>query len=97
MIGSGLEASPSAHLMIANNWASQFTHENLGPLIINNQWENDQQTITQDIARNVPIFKDGKLYPNEGPGYGIELNQDFIDTHITAGKQTVTIGDLARV
>ncbi|AXY51337.1 MULTISPECIES: mandelate racemase/muconate lactonizing enzyme family protein [Rhodococcus] len=97
MIGSGLEASPSAHLMIANNWASQFTHENLGPLIINNQWENAEQTITQDIALNVPVFSDGKLYPNEGPGFGIELNEEFIATHITEGKQTVTVGELVGV
>lgn len=97
MIGSGLEASPSAHLMIANNWASQFTHENLGPLIINNQWENEEQVITGDIALNVPIFKDGKLYPNEGPGYGIELNEEFIATHISEGMETVTVGELARM
>ncbi|MBH0121212.1 mandelate racemase [Rhodococcus sp. HM1] len=94
MIGSGLEASPSAHLMIANNWASQFTHENLGPLIINNQWENEQQVIENDIAANVPIFKDGKLFPNEGPGYGIELNERFIADHITPGMEIVTVGQL---
>ncbi|MFT7593418.1 MAG: L-alanine-DL-glutamate epimerase-like enolase superfamily enzyme [Paracoccaceae bacterium] len=28
MIGSGLECSPSAHLMVANRWAAQFVHEN---------------------------------------------------------------------
>lgn len=91
MIGSGLEASPSAHLMVANQWASQFTHENLGPLIINSQWENEKQEITQDIAKNVPIFKDGKLYPNEGPGYGIELNEQFIADNITPGKAVKTV------
>jgi L-Ala-D/L-Glu epimerase len=91
MIGSGLEASPSAHLMIANQWASQFTHENIGPLIINSQMENDREKITEDIALNVPIFKDGKLYPNEGPGYGIELNEEFIARNISPGKQIMTV------
>ncbi|WP_127127335.1 mandelate racemase/muconate lactonizing enzyme family protein [Georgenia sp. SYP-B2076] len=91
MIGSGLEASPSAHLMIANQWASQFTHENLGPMIINSQFENEQQPITQDIAANVPLFKDGKLYPNEGPGYGIELNEQFIADNRTPGKSVKTV------
>ncbi|WP_448624390.1 mandelate racemase/muconate lactonizing enzyme family protein [Geodermatophilus sp. URMC 64] len=87
MIGSGLEASPSAHLMIANQWASQFTHENLGPLIIHGRWENEAEPITQDIALNVPVFRDGKLYPNEGPGFGITLNEEFVAGHLTAGKQ----------
>ncbi|GGG65949.1 dipeptide epimerase [Kocuria dechangensis] len=96
MIGSGLEASPSAHLMIANQWASQFTHENIGPLIINNQMENDQEVIRQDIALQVPIFKDGKLYPNEGPGYGIELNEEFIAANITPGKTIKTVGDSSK-
>ncbi|MEP9384482.1 mandelate racemase/muconate lactonizing enzyme family protein [Nocardioides cheoyonin] len=91
MIGSGLEASPSAHLMMSNQWASQFTHENLGPLIINNQLENAEQVITEDIADNVPVFRDGVLYPNEGPGYGIELNEAFIEKNLTAGKQVTTL------
>lgn len=91
MIGSGLEASPSAHLMIADNWASQFVHENLGPLIIHGQWENKTQPIENDIAKNSPIFSDGKLYPNEGPGFGIELNEEFIAANITPGKQPRTV------
>ena len=93
MIGSGLEASPSAHLMVANQWASQFTHENIGPLIINDQLENDRQRITEDIALNGPIFRDGVLYPNEGPGFGIELNEDFIQRNQTPGKQVRHVGD----
>lgn len=95
MIGSGLEASPSAHLMMSNQWASEFTHENLGPLIINNQKENAEQKITQDIAQQVPIFKDGILYANEGPGYGIDLNEEFIAANITPGRQPVHITDPA--
>ncbi|MGP4086240.1 mandelate racemase/muconate lactonizing enzyme family protein [Streptomyces sp. KR55] len=91
MIGSGLEASPSAHLMIANQWASQFTHENLGPLIIHGQWENEKERIENDIALNVPVFKDGKLYPNEGPGFGIELNEAFVAAHHTAGRTARTV------
>lgn len=92
MIGSGLEASPSAHLTIANSWASQFTHENLGPLIIHSQWENEQEKIHDDIALNPPVFSGGKLYPNEGPGFGIDLNEEFIAGHVTTGKQPRVVG-----
>lgn len=91
MIGSGLEASPSAHLMIANQWASEFTHENIGPLIINNQKENAEQKITADIAEQVPVFKDGVLYPNEGPGFGIDLNEEFMTANRTSGRDVVHV------
>lgn len=97
MIGSGLEASPSAHLMVANQWASEFTHENLGPLIINNQKENANQKITGDIAQQVPIFKDGVLYPNEGPGFGIDLNEEFMAINQTPGREIVRVGRDASV
>ncbi|MFD4253385.1 mandelate racemase/muconate lactonizing enzyme family protein [Amycolatopsis thermoflava] len=91
MIGSGLEASPSAHLMIANDWAAQFTHENLGPLIIHGRWSTGNEPVAGDIARNVPVFADGKLYPNEGPGFGIDLNEEFIAAHGTPGKPARTV------
>jgi len=97
MIGSGLEASPSAHLMVANQWASEFTHENLGPLIINNQKENANQKITGDIAQQVPVFKDGVLYPNEGPGFGIDLNEEFMAINQTPGREIVRVGSDASV
>lgn len=97
MIGSGLEASPSAHLMMSNQWASQFTHENLGPLIINNQFENAEQRITQDIARQVPVFRDGVLYANEGSGYGIDLNEEFIAANRTPGREIRHVRDESRL
>lgn len=93
MIGSGLEASPSAHLMMSNQWASQFTHENLGPLIINNRFENIEQPITGDIAQQVPVFTNGVLYANEGPGYGIDLNEDYIAANGTAGSEVRRVRD----
>jgi L-Ala-D/L-Glu epimerase / N-acetyl-D-glutamate racemase len=86
MIGSGLEGSPSAHLMIADQWAAQFTHENLGLLTIHNQWENEVQQITEDIALNPPVYRNGKLYPNEGPGFGIELNEDAVAKYTAPGR-----------
>lgn len=91
MIGSGLEASPSAHLMVANQWASQFVHENLGPQIIHGSWDSDEKPISNDIALQVPALRKGVLYPNDGPGYGIDLNEDFIAANITAGKEAHSV------
>jgi L-alanine-DL-glutamate epimerase-like enolase superfamily enzyme len=91
MIGSGLEASPSAHLMVANQWASQFTHENVGPLTIHGCWDTSDGVKREEIAINSPVYKNGALYPNEGPGYGIELNEDFIGRNITKDKEAKSV------
>lgn len=91
MIGSGLEASPSCHLMVANQWGAQFIHENVGPLTIHGCWSTDDGVDRPEIALNPPVFKDGALYPNEGPGFGIELNEDFVARNITKGKESVSV------
>ncbi len=85
MIGSGLECSPGAHLFVSNQWASQFLSENLGPLTIHGCWDTTSSKITDDIALNVPRFENGELAPNDGPGLGIDLNEEFIKKNITKG------------
>ena len=40
-----------------------------------------------DIALNIPRFEGGLAYPNEGVGFGIELNEAFLKSHRTEGKQ----------
>jgi len=92
MSGSGLEASPAAHLLVADQWASQFTHENLGPVTNNARYETVDPPITADIAKNVPRYEGGRMYPNEGPGLGIELNEDYIAENRTPGKPVTTAG-----
>lgn len=93
MSGSGLEASPAAHFLVADEWASNFVHENVGPLTNHHQFDtvsgNPHQDL--DIAKNVPVFKDGKLFPNEGPGLGIELNEEFIAEYQTPGKSILVV------
>lgn len=91
MSGSGLEASPAAHLLVSDQWASQFTHENLGPVTNNARFDTVNPPITADIAKNVPRYEDGKLWPNEGPGLGVELNEDFIAEHQTPGKSIIVV------
>lgn len=91
MSGSGLEASPAAHLLVADQWASQFTHENLGPVTNNARFSTVDPAIDADIALNVPVYRDGKMYPNEGPGLGIELNEAFIEANATQGKSPVVV------
>lgn len=91
MIGSGLETSPAAHLWTSNAWAAQFLNESIGPLMIHGVWDSRDIPAGADIALNVPRFENGYLYPNEGPGFGIELNEDFVARRRTAGKQARTV------
>jgi L-alanine-DL-glutamate epimerase-like enolase superfamily enzyme len=87
MIGSGLEHSPAAHLWTSNEWASQYLNESTGPLTIHGVWESKDIPAGGDIALNVPRFENGLTYPNEGPGFGIDLNEAFLLSHQTASKQ----------
>jgi L-alanine-DL-glutamate epimerase-like enolase superfamily enzyme len=87
MPGSGLEASPTAHLLVADQWASQFVQENCGPLSVHDIFESDG-AMSNEIALNGPVYKGGKMYAPEGPGLGIELNEEFIASHISPGFST---------
>ena len=44
-----------------------------------------------DIALNIPRFEGGMCYPNEGLGFGIELNDNFIERSRTMGKEARTV------
>jgi L-alanine-DL-glutamate epimerase-like enolase superfamily enzyme len=83
MIGSGLEHSANIHLWVANQWASQFLNESTGPMTIHGTWDSSKIKPGTDIALNMPRFKGGLCWPNEGPGFGIELNEAFIQRHAT--------------
>ncbi|MFO1325764.1 MAG: enolase C-terminal domain-like protein [Rubrivivax sp.] len=91
MIGSGLEHSPSAHLWTSNDWAAQGLSESIGPLMIHGVMESGDIPPGRDIARNIPRFEAGQAWPNEGPGLGIELDEDFIATHRTADRLPRTV------
>jgi L-alanine-DL-glutamate epimerase-like enolase superfamily enzyme len=87
MPGSGLEASPAAHLLVADQWASQFVQENCGPLSIHDVFELDGP-LDNEVALNGPRYVNGQMYAPEGPGLGIELNEDFIASHMSPGRAT---------
>ena len=91
MIGSGLEHSPSAHLWTANEWATQGLSESIGPLMIHGTMESKNIAPGTDIALNIPRFEGGLAYPNEGPGFGINLNEAFLVSNQTKGKQICSV------
>jgi L-alanine-DL-glutamate epimerase-like enolase superfamily enzyme len=92
MPGSGLEAAPAAHLLVADQWASQFVQENCGPLSIHDVYELDGP-VEGEVALNTPRYHDGKMYAPEGPGLGIELNEEFIERYTSTELETRVIGN----
>jgi len=92
MIGSGLEHSPSAHLWTSNEWATQGLNESIGPLMIHGTMESRNIAPGTDIALNIPRFEGGLCYPNEGPGFGVELNEAFIAGHATPERLSRVVG-----
>ncbi|ATE65712.1 mandelate racemase/muconate lactonizing enzyme family protein [Rhizorhabdus dicambivorans] len=90
MPGSGLEAAPTAHLLVADQWASQFVQENCGPLSIHDTYEIDGP-VTGEVALNTPVYKNGRMFAPEGPGLGIELNEEFLREHASSELQARVI------
>jgi L-alanine-DL-glutamate epimerase-like enolase superfamily enzyme len=94
MAGCGFEAAVYSHLLCANEWISRFPHENLGPLHIHNVFNTREQEILDDLAREVPRYEGGYVYPTEAPGIGVELNTELLPERITRGRSPVTAGAL---
>jgi L-alanine-DL-glutamate epimerase-like enolase superfamily enzyme len=92
MAGCGFEAAVYSHLLCSNEWASRFAHENLGPLHIHDVFNTVDAPITDDLAREVPRYEGGYVYPTEAPGIGVELNEDLLTDRITPDKHKVTAG-----
>jgi L-alanine-DL-glutamate epimerase-like enolase superfamily enzyme len=91
MPGSSLEAAPAAHLLVANQWASQFIQENCGPLSIHDAHELSGSGMTGEVALSGPRYAKGRMYAPEGPGLGSELNEEFVREHTSTELETRVI------
>lgn len=92
MAGCGFEAAVYSHLLCSNEWISRFAHENLGPLHIHDVFNTVDEPITDDLAREVPRYEGGYVYPTEAPGIGVELNEELLPERVTRGKQGLAVG-----
>ena len=90
MASTGVEASPAAHLLAANEWISRFPQENAGPLHLHQCLKSAD--IKDDLALNPPRYEGGYLYPPTGPGLGVELNEELLARWITPGRKIQVIG-----
>ena len=91
MMGSGLEAAAYTHLLVSDEWMSKLVHENIGPLHVHDVFDTVSTTINDDIALNVPRYENGYLYPPDGPGLGVHLNEAAVHQLATPGKSPTVI------
>ena len=92
MINSGFGAAVEAHFLASSDWMGLIEQESIGPLNLYNRPDTVNPPLKDDIAKNPVRYEGGFLYPPQGSGLGVELNEETISRMITPGKQPVIIG-----
>ena len=92
LTGSGFESAAQAHFLAATEWMGHIEHENNGPLHLHDVLDTVSTPIKDDLAKNVPRYENGYLYPPDGPGLGVELNEEVVERLMTPGKKPTVIG-----
>jgi len=91
MINSGLGAAVEAHFLAACAWTGKIEQEAIGPLNLFNMADTVTNPPENDLAIKGPRYENGFLYPPEGVGFGVELNEDTVKKFATPGKSPVII------
>jgi len=92
MIDSGLGAAANAHFLAATEWMGKIEQEAIGPLNLYNIHDTVSTPLPDDLAVKVPRYEGGYLYPPDGPGLGVELNEAAVKKLATPGKSPTVIG-----
>jgi L-alanine-DL-glutamate epimerase-like enolase superfamily enzyme len=91
MINSGLGAAVEAHFLAATEWLGRIEQESIGPLNLHDLIDTTGEAITDDLGMTMPRYENGYLYPPEGNGLGIDLNEDAVKKYATPGKEPVVL------
>jgi L-alanine-DL-glutamate epimerase-like enolase superfamily enzyme len=92
MVNSGLGSAAEAAFLGATAWMGRIEQEAIGPLNLYNIYDTVSGPIENDLARKAPRYEKGFLYPPEGVGLGVELDETSIAKLATPGKHPVVIG-----
>ena len=92
MIDSGIGAAVEAHFLAATAWMGKIEQEAIGPLNLYNIHDTVTNPLKNDLAVKVPRYEKGFLYPPDGPGFGVELNEKAVKQFATPGKSATVIG-----
>jgi L-alanine-DL-glutamate epimerase-like enolase superfamily enzyme len=92
MIDSGLGAAVEAHFLAGTEWMGKIEQEAIGPLNLYNIPDTVSTPLKNDLAVKVPRYEKGFLYPPDGPGFGVTLNESALKKLATPGKPATVIG-----
>jgi L-alanine-DL-glutamate epimerase-like enolase superfamily enzyme len=84
------EAAAQAHWLCTDVAYSKQAHANYYPLMMYGTLDTTKP-VDVDIIKNPMVYKDGYFYPPEGPGLGLELNEEAVPKYLTVGKSIVSI------
>jgi L-alanine-DL-glutamate epimerase-like enolase superfamily enzyme len=91
MVDTSLGASANAHFLAGTEWMGRVEQESIGPLNLFNLTTTVGVKMENDLS-SIPVrYEKGYLYPPEGPGLGVELNEEVVKRLATPGKQPVTV------
>ena len=91
MINSGIGAASEAHFLAAMDWMGKIEQESIGPLNLYNRPDTVNPPLTSDLANKGVRYEGGYLYPPDGPGLGVELDEEVMNNLITPGKEPTVI------
>ena len=91
MIDSGLGAAANAHFLAGTEWMGRMMQESIGPLNLYNMHDTVTNPPKDDLAVDILRYENGYLYPPDGPGLGVELNEEAVKKFATPGKSPTVI------
>lgn len=91
MINTGLGSAAEAALLAAMEWLGHIEQEAIGPLNLYNVFDTVSAPLPNDLAVRPPRYEGGFLYPPDGPGLGVELDETVLQRVLTPGKQAVVV------
>jgi L-alanine-DL-glutamate epimerase-like enolase superfamily enzyme len=92
MVNSGLGSAAEAAFLGATAWMGKIEQEAIGPLNLYNIYDTVSGPIKDDLAKKPPRYEKGFLYPPDGVGLGVELDEASVEKLATPGKKPVIIG-----
>jgi L-alanine-DL-glutamate epimerase-like enolase superfamily enzyme len=92
MVNSGLGSAAEAAFLGATAWMGKIEQESIGPLNLYNVYDTVSGPLPNDLAMKAPRYENGYLYPPDGPGLGVELNEASVKKLATPGRKPVVLG-----
>ena len=90
VMGAGISHAAGAHFAVSRI-KKEGVHDEVG-LILYIYGETETKGITTDVTKEISgKIENGYLYPPEGPGLGIELNEEIVEQYAARGINKLVV------